>query len=340
MNIKQVARKAGVSTATVSRIINDSTPVSPKTATRVWQAIRELNYYPNIHARTLASGRSRLLGLIISDISNPFFPDLVKAFEDVAIEKNYEVILTNTNYSPTRMASCVQRMLERQVEGVAIMTSEMEPGLIKQLSQRGIPIVFLDVGKIRDRISNICVDYAQGIREAVDHLCALGHRRIGFISGPMNLKSARTRRSAFLQSLREYSLAGDDELIVEGNHKIDGGETAMYRLLQLKKRPTAVLTSNDLTAFGALRAIYHAHLHVPKDISIVGFDDIDLGQFSQPPLTTVRLPRGELGHMAFGALERILQGDSNKGSEYRIGTHLVIRSSTSVAPGTEPERRR
>src|SRR6185369_8335350 len=177
MNIRQVARKAGVSTATVSRIINDSTPVSPKTAERVWRAIRELNYHPNTNARTLASGRSRLLGLIISDIANPFFPELVKAFEDVALDNNYEVILTNTNYDPGRMAACVQRILERKVEGAAIMTSEMDPELIGQLSRRGIPIVFLDVGKVRDRISNISVDYGEGVREAVDRLSALGHRR-------------------------------------------------------------------------------------------------------------------------------------------------------------------
>jgi DNA-binding LacI/PurR family transcriptional regulator len=338
MNIKQVAKKARVSTATVSRIINGSSAVRPKTAQRVRQAIRALNYYPNTHARTLVSGRSRILGLIISDISNPFFPELVKGFEDVALQNNYEVILTNTNYDSTRMASCVQRMLERKAEGVAIMTSEMNRQLIDELSRRGVPIVFLDVGSVRNRISNICVDYAQGIHEAVDHLCALGHRRIGFISGPLSLKSARTRRSSFLECLKQYDLAKEDTLIVEGNHKIDGGELAMYRLLQLKRAPTAVLTSNDLTAFGALRAIHHARLRVPEDISIVGFDDIELSQFTQPPLTTIRLPRTELGRIAFDALFRILRGDSQKGAEYRIETHLVVRSSTSAAyllPGSQ-----
>ena len=184
MNIKQVARKARVSTATVSRIINDSTAVRAGTAERVWQVIRAVNYYPNTHARTLGSGLSRILGLIISDIANPFFPDLVKGFEDGALQNNYEVILTNTDYNPARMASCLQRMLERQAEGVAIMTSEMDRKLISHLARRGVPIVLLDVGKARKRITNICVDYSRGIREAVDHLCALGHQRIGFISGP------------------------------------------------------------------------------------------------------------------------------------------------------------
>jgi LacI family transcriptional regulator len=297
----------------------------------VWKAIRQLNYYPNTHARSLVSGRSRILGLIISDIANPFFPELVKAFEDVAVKNNYEVMLTNTNYDPGRMVGCVKRMVERQAEGVAIMTSEIERAILQELSRRGIPIVFLDVGDVRSKISNVSVDYAHGIREAVDHLCALRHRRIGFISGPLNLASARTRRSAFVDCLKEYDLAKDDELMAEGNHKIDGGERAMYRLLRGKNRPSAVLTSNDLTAFGALRAVHHARLRVPEDISIVGFDDIELSQFAQPPLTTIRLSRAELGRVAFDALFRILNGDSQEGMEYHVHTHLVVRASTAAA---------
>src|SRR5690349_17292130 len=148
MNIKHVAQKAGVSTATVSRLINESARVNPRTADRIWRVIRELNYYPNTHARSLVSGRSRILGLIISDISNPFFPELVKGFEDVALKNNYEVMLTNTNYDPTRMVGCVRRLMERQAEGVAIMTSEIEPSVLQELSRRGTPIVFLDVGKV------------------------------------------------------------------------------------------------------------------------------------------------------------------------------------------------
>jgi LacI family transcriptional regulator len=227
----------------------------------------------------------------------------------------------------------VRRLLERKAEGVAIMTSEMDPPLIDDLARRGIPIVFLDVGKVRNRISNIHVDYAQGIREAVDHLITLGHRRIGFISGPMNLKSARTRKSAILKCWNAYGLAEDNNLIVEGNHKIDGGELAMFRLLQRKLRPTAVLTSNDLTAIGALRAIRLADLRIPEDISVVGFDDIAFGEFTHPPLTTIRLSRTELGQKAFDALFHILRGDSKRGEEYTVQTHLVIRESTGpVAP--------
>jgi LacI family transcriptional regulator len=334
MNIKHVARKARVSTATVSRIINDSSLVRPETARKVWRVIRQLDYHPDSQARSLVSRRSRILGLIISDIANPFFPDLVKGFENLALQNNYEVTLSNTNYDPSRMATCVRRLLERKAEGVAIMTSEMDPELIDDLARRGIPIVFLDVGKVRDRISNIHVDYAQGIREAVDHLIKLGHRRIGFISGPANLKSACTRKSAVLKCWNTYGLVEDNGLIVEGNHKIDGGELAMFRLLQLKQRPTAVLASNDLSAIGAFRAIRLAGLRIPEDISVVGFDDIAFAEFTHPPLATIRLSRTELGQKAFDALIHILRGESKKGKEYTVETHLVVRESTGpVAPG-------
>ncbi|HUZ04090.1 MAG TPA: LacI family DNA-binding transcriptional regulator, partial [Acidobacteriaceae bacterium] len=189
MNIREVAKKACVSTATVSRVINNSAPVSEATAARVRQVIEELNFYPNTHARTLGSGRSRMYGLIISDITNPFFPELVKSFEDIAVEHGQEVIVANTDYQPKRMETCVRRMLERKVDGVAIMTSEMEAGMVEMLSRRGVPMVFLDTGVVGLRCSNIEVDYGSGIDQAMDHLTALGHRRIAFITGPMELTS-------------------------------------------------------------------------------------------------------------------------------------------------------
>jgi LacI family transcriptional regulator len=332
VNIKSVAKEAKVSKATVSRVINSDPCVRPETARKVWKAIRHLNYYPNMYARTLGSGRSRILGLIISDISNPFFPEIVKSFEERALKNGYEVLLTDTNHDPTRMAGCAQRMLERRVEGVAILTSEMDAGLMDQMARRGIPIVFLDLGTVQARISNISVDYNQGIREATEHLFHLGHRRIGFICGPLQLRSVRTRRSAFLKCLEECGVTYDEQLVREGNYRIDGGQVAMTSLLHLKNPPTAVMTTNDLSAFGALRAIYCEGLRVPEDISVVGFDDIDLSQYTQPPLTTVRLSRSELGETAFNALAQVLSGRSDHGQEYRVETHLTVRESTGPVP--------
>jgi DNA-binding LacI/PurR family transcriptional regulator len=323
MNIKEVAARARLSTATVSRTINQSDLVRPRTAEKVRRAIRELGYYPNTQARALVSGKSRMFGLIISDIVNPFFPELVKSFEFAAIHRGYEVIVANTDYNSERMGGCVRRMIERKVDGVAIMTSEIDRHLLDELSHRRLPIVFLDVGKLKPLISNINVDYSKGIAEAVQHIVAQGHERIAFISGPLTLKSARTRRSAFLKCVGKRA-----PTVIEGNHKIDGGDVAMMQLLALPKPPTAVLTSNDLTAIGALRAITRVGLRVPEDISVVGFDDIELSQFTQPPLTTIRLSRDELGRKAFDALYETVEGLQRTGQEIKVSTTLVLREST------------
>ena len=333
MSIRDVAKRARVSIATVSRTINRPETVDPQTADRVRKAVHELNYFPNSQARGLVSGRSRILGLIVSDITNPFFPELVKGFEDVAIRHGYETLVSSTNYDSARTALCVRRMLERNVEGVAIMTSEMEKPLVDQLAHRKIPSVFLDVGSIHEFMSNIQVDYAAGISQAVRHLLELGHSRIGFISGPLSLKSARVRRTAFLKCLAGSRILDEKDLVREGDHTIDGGLEAMSRLLELKRPPTAVLASNDLTAIGAMRAIRRRGWRVPGDISIIGFDDIHFAKFTEPPLTTVALSRWDLAEKAIRALikhiEPLNSGRGTRGDEYTITPALVVRESTA-----------
>jgi DNA-binding LacI/PurR family transcriptional regulator len=327
MSIREVAKRAGVSTATVSRTINDSGDVSPRTAAKVLKAIKELDFYPNTHARTLVSGRSRMLGLIISDITNPFFPDLVKSFEDQAVQRGLEVIIGNTDYDTKRMAGCIRRMVERKVDGVAIMTSEAEADLVAELTRRNIPTVFLDTGQTGPRSANIVIDYAQGIQEALQHLFLLNHRRIGFITGPLNLKSARIRHAAFLAEIAARG-AGDPGLIEIGDHRIEGGAQAMSNLLRLQERPTAVIASNDLTAIGALGVIHDAGLEVPGDLSLIGFDDISFARLTQPALTTIQLSRTQLAITAFAALEKLIREDGSPQIDYGIPTHLVIRGST------------
>ncbi len=329
MNIQEVARRAQVSTATVSRTINGSDKVKPRTAERVRQAIEALNYFPNTNARALGSGRSRLYGLIISDITNPFFPELVKSFEDTAVTHGLEVIVSNTSYKSERAELCVQRMLERKVDGVAVMTSEMEVLVLDRLHRHNIPVVFLDTGHVGLNVSNVVINYSVGIDEAVEHLVALGHETIGFISGPMKLPSAVTRYEAFLNSLRRAGISLRRNLIVEGNHRINGGRMAMEQLLQLKVPPTAVLASNDMTAIGAIGSIHQHGLHVPKDISVVGFDDIEISASLYPPLTTVRLSRAQIADRAFHALFAAHREAGSMGAEYAIQPELVIRETTA-----------
>jgi DNA-binding LacI/PurR family transcriptional regulator len=308
--------------------------VSPETAARVRQAIAELKYFPNPNAKSLVLGRTHILGIIVSDITNPFFPELIQGFESVAIEHGYEIIVASSNYDSSRMDQCVRRLIRRSVDAVAIMTSEFDPAIIKELTHLKVPTVFLDVGKLEKRVSNIRVDYSSGIREAVAHLLSLGHTRVSFISGPRALKSARIRQAAFLSSMRESNIAEDPKLVVEGNHGIDGGLQAMRSLLRFHRPPTAVLASNDLTAIGAMHAIRRAGLGIPEGISLIGFDDIEMARFTDPPLTTVRLSRAEIARAAFDALMAILRQE--KSYEIKVATHLVIRESTGPCTSQGP----
>ena len=318
-----------MSTATVSRTINQSGPVKAATARKIWRVVTELNYYPNSHARALVSGRSRLLGLIVSDITNPFFSELIRSFESLAAQQQYDLLITSTDYATTRMTSTLRRMLERKVDGVALMTSEMDLGLIRELSKRGVPIVFMDVGQMGPRMSHVSIDYGNGIMQAVDHVLQLGHKHVAFISGPLDLHSARTRRQAFVDAMRRQGLMPDRKFIREGTHTAEGGQREMAALLRLSKRPTAVVASNDWTAIGALHAIHAAGLRVPDDMSVVGFDDIPLVSYTAPALTTVRMSAADVGATGFQALFRLIGGDRHEGDVYQIPTKLVIRDSTA-----------
>ena len=329
MNIGEIAKRANVSTATVSRTLNQSGPVKAATARKVWRAVTELNYYPNSHARTLVSGRSRLIGLIVSDITNPFFPELIRSFESLAAQKQYDLLLTSTDYDTSRMTACLRRMLERKVDGVAMMTSEMDMSLIKELSRRNLPIVFMDVGQMGPRMSHVSIDYGNGIRQAVDHVVGLGHRQVALITGPLELHSARTRRQAFVDGMRHHKLTPERKMIREGTHTAEGGQKAMGELLRLSKPPTAVVCSNDWTAIGALHAILAAGLRVPEDVSIVGFDDIPLTRYTNPALTTVRMSARDVGATAFQALFSLIGEERVEGDVYQVPTRLVVRQSTA-----------
>ncbi|HEV2305058.1 MAG TPA: LacI family DNA-binding transcriptional regulator [Candidatus Acidoferrales bacterium] len=334
LSIHEVARRAKVSIATVSRTINGVPSVAPQLSRRVWRVIEELGYYPNTQARSLVSGRSRIFGLIVSEITNPFFPEIVQGFEDIAVQHNYEILTTSTVHDPKRVALSVRRMIERRVEGVAIVTFGMEEALFDDLKSRKIPLVFIDVGPPLPRVSNIKIDYLHGIRQAVQHLAALCHKNIAFISGPLMLKSAVARQRAFIQSMQEIGLPIDEQYLIEGNHTMEGGMEALKQILLFPKRPTAVICSNDMTAIGVMRQGYEAGLRIPQDLSLVGFDDIRLAQFIIPPLTTIKMSQTEIARMAFNALLAEVQRPvpSPNGSEYVLRTSLMLRDSTAMAP--------
>src|SRR5438046_1578563 len=291
MDIREIARRAKVSTATVSRAINHIPTVDPQLARRVWMVVDELGYYPNPQARALVSGKSRIFGLVVSEITNPFFPEIVQTFENLAVQHNYEILLTSTVHDPKRMEMSVRRMLERRVEGVAILTFGMEEALLEGLRFRKVPLVFVDVAPPVARISNIKINYGRGIRQAVQHLAALRHEQIAFVTGPLKLRSAKARKDAFEESLREIGMRLDPELVVEGEHTIEGGIRALGRLVQMPNRPTANMTSNDLTAIGGMREAYEYGIPIPQQLSVVGFDYVRMVHCMTPPLTTIQFSK-------------------------------------------------
>lgn len=338
VSIRDVARRSGVSIATVSRTVNGIATVDPQLARQVWRAIEELGYMPNTQARALVSGRSRMLGLIVSEITNPFFPELVQEFENLAVAQGYEVLIGSTNYEAARTESLIRRMLQRKVDGIAVMTFGIEEDLVEKLVDREFPLVFVDAGPDLPNIRILKVNYGEGIRQAVQHLAALGHRSIAFISGPLRLRSAVARRDAFVKSMAELGLTTPAQQIVEGDHTMEGGIAAMASLISLNQLPTAVLCSNDMTAIGALHALYKTTHGVPKDISVVGFDDIHLAQFMLPPLTTVQMSCKDLAVAAVEALRAGIERDHPRiaQKEWPVATRLVVRQSTAFPRGTLP----
>ena len=234
-------------------------------------AIRELGYAQNEAARNLARGRSSVLGLVISDIRNPFFPEITSAFQDQAVAQNLDAMVINTNYDAPRLLNSVKRLMGLQVPGVAILTSQIDPSVMDMIAGRKIAAVYLDLGKVERFISNIMIDYEHGIAEALEHLSSLGHQRIGYIGGPLHLHSAKRRKTAFIETAARLGL--DPEPMIDSDFTVQGGYFACGKLLQ-QRAPTAVMAANDLMAIGVLHRAHEAGLRVPGDISVVGFDDV------------------------------------------------------------------
>jgi LacI family transcriptional regulator len=333
-DIRTVAAMAKVSIATVSRTINGSSAVSDRLSKRVWQAIEQLNYFPNSHARTLVSGRSRLLGIIVENITNPFFPELIQSFEEIAVAHGYEILVSSSNSDPAILTNCVRRMLERKVEGVAVLTFGEEEPVLGQLVNRNVPMVLAEFRLEDPKASTILLDYTTGIRAAVDHLVELGHTKIAFLAGPHKLHSAITRENDFRTAMAAANLPIQTKWIIECDHTLKGGVAGYGKLQSLGVRPTAILCSNDMTAIGVLRAAYNEGLRVPDDLSVVGLDDIDFAEFTLPPLTTISLSRADLARAAFEALRQQAEEPNNPKMqrEFLVSTSLVVRGSTAPPP--------
>jgi LacI family transcriptional regulator len=323
--IREVAEKAGVSAATVSYVLNDVRKVRPETEQRVRWAAHELGYSRNTAARSLALGRSSTIGLILPDICNPFFPEISKAFQEAAGAACFETIVMDTNSDVRRIHLLLERLMALQVPGAAFLTSQITPGMKETLAARNVAAVYLDHERGSRRSTNIAIDYRYGIREAVNHLVELGHRRVGFVGGPAQGSAARLRKQAFFDEAEELGL---EHAVIDSDFTVQGGYVACSRLLS-GFDATAVVAANDLMAIGAMHSASDRQLRVPADLSIVGFDDITFAQFTHPPLTSVAVPRADIGHMAFEALWGLINDPVSAGETLPVKPGLVVRQSTA-----------
>lgn len=332
VTIRDVAKATNVSTATVSNVLNKTGKVGADTRRLVLSAVKRLGYIRDVHARHLASHDRRTLGIIVSDIENPFFPEVIKGFEVRARQLGYDAILSDTNYDPRRTREAAERMMEHRVRGVAIMTSEINRRLLEDFARWKIAVTFLDLAPVRGYTSNLRIDYPSGVEQIVNHLYRNGHRRIAFVAGRPGLKSSVVRLQAYEDSMRRVGL--EPGPVLPGNLRFEGGLAAGATIAELSPRPTAVMAVNDLTAVGVIKALLNAGCRVPQDISVTGFDKTRLADYSNPSITTVDIHRETLGRLAADALHELSSAASPQGKEYRIGSELVIGGSTGPAPIT------
>ena len=328
MNMRTIALRAGVSSATVSRVINGSPLVKEATAQRVREILEEVNFIPNPVATTLKYGRSKTYGLVIPDIRNPFYAEFLAEFEDILVETDHEVLVTNVTTS-AKLVKSVRRMLMRQVDGAVFMSSEFDTQAIEPLFLHKVPLVTIDRRSVQEGCSDVAIDFEAGFLEAVQHLRRLGHKRLGFIGGSEGLRTSRVRYQAFQIAVEKSGLRFHPNLVRIGDYRVPGGEAAVISLMREKSRPTAILTANDLTAFGAIRGLHALGLSVPNDLSIVGLDDVLLSDVVQPPLTTIRIPRRRMAEACLRALIHTKEDVDRRGSRYSVPAELVVRESTA-----------
>ncbi|MGA8596627.1 MAG: LacI family DNA-binding transcriptional regulator [Bryobacteraceae bacterium] len=330
--IDDVAKLAGVSTATVSAVINGQDIVKPKTRVKVLKAIQKLNYHPNLYARGLARGRSAMLGVIVSDITNPFFAEIAQAVQTEALVRGYQVLISATQFSVDRLSDAVRHMMGMRVDGLVIMTSEMEDSIAQSLRKRKIPAIFEDVGTVDEITANLRIDYEGGISRAVNWLVELGHERILFaethpeIVDRQKFLSHRLRANAFRRAVHPLSNVHASWIDCPGAAFRAGVEGAAEALR--KHDFTAAIANADPVAFGLLRGFRNAGKKIPQDISLVGFDDNPACELTDPPLTSVSISRQAIAVSAVETLLKMIE-NSAPGCEIHIPTELVVRDSAA-----------
>ena len=333
ITLRDVARIAGVSTATVSRALERPDAVAEETKRRILEAVASCGYTPNISARNLRKMETRLVTILIPDVTNPFFNEIVRGIEQVAREHGYSVLLADTENLPGQETAYGSLLAAPRTDGMILLNGRVPAGLMPQGHTQGKlpPIVVACEYVTNVDLPTVQIDNIEAAREATEHLIQLGHKRIGFITGPLWNVLSRDRMHGYRDALLDAGLTFQDQLVAQGNFSIASGVAAATQLLHLPQWPTAIFASNDEMAIGAIRAIRDRGLRVPQDLSIMGFDDIRFAAFVDPPLTTVSQPGGEIGRMAMTLLLKIMTGEAVDDRRILLPTHLILRASTAKA---------
>jgi DNA-binding LacI/PurR family transcriptional regulator len=328
--IIDVAQQAGVSIATVSRVIHHSSLVNAATRERVEQAMAELSYTPNVMARGLVTRRTQAIGLVITSMADPFFPPIVQGVEETALDNGYSVLLCTSNNDPTRELNVVRLLRERRVDAIIVAASRVGNLYQVHLQDINVPIVLINNERSGVYMHSVGTDDVAGGRLATSYLLGWGHRRIGYIHGQILKQSTHDRHRGYELALQEHGLALDPLLTVVGDGQAEGSQRAMLELIETQPRPSAVFCFNDLTAIGALHAARSAGLNVPRDVSIIGYDNIALAAYVEPPLTTIAQQTLELGRRATGLALGLLEG--KEVSSIILPATLVERASCAGLP--------
>ena len=327
--IHQVAARAGVSTATVSRVLATADGVSQELTARVLAAVAELGYRPNRAARNLRKRVVQIVGLVISDIQNPFFTSVVRGIEKVLEEHGYTLLLSNTDEDPQREMLHLATLSAEGVAGILLAPAQSDSVELRRFIRSGPPLVIIDRSVVGMSVDTVKVNNEEGTFHAISHLIAQGHRHIALISGPDQITTAHERRLGYQRALATAGIDRVADYIQVSDFRQAGGYAAMMCLLNLPQPPTAILTANNLMTLGALQAIHDRSLRIPQDIAIVGFDDMPWAASLQPPLTAVAQPTFELGVAAAQLLLDRIHDPERALQQVILDTQLVVRASST-----------
>jgi LacI family transcriptional regulator len=333
VTIRDIARAAGVSVATVSRVINGRPDVSPQTRDAVLRVARDHNFTTNRSARALSVGRTGLIGFTVPWVDQSYFTGILSGAAEALYEQEQRVVLCPTHHEHDREVTLLERLMNGATDGSIVLLPEESSEELRRLQDYGYPFVVADPRQPLDEgIPAVSASHSTGARAATDHLIRLGHRRIGLITGFRGWTATEERLEGYKAALAAAGIPFLPELVVEGQFNAETGYTAARQLLELPERPTAIFGSNDNMAAGALRAAMSRGLRVPDDLSIVGFDDTELARILAPRLTTVRQPLAELGRTAVSLLNRLIEGQRIEALRVELSTKLIVRESTGPAP--------